>query len=188
MVRYNKSEVCASNCIPQIAGMPYSLYLSIQGKYFSGYTGEVHFGNGKNAWASLVNPICSGVNLHVYFWEVANTGQTPIRARMYFNPDYSEEGTKVNTVFQGNTTLCPPPQPKIELYQASDVSDEPKGGVKAFVRRALPGVTIGDEEVGKFIFPPGGSFLIFLSDPETPNERASATLAFSWWEEPITCL
>lgn len=187
MERCNKNDTLLTNQIPQIASMPYSLYLSIQGKYFSGYTGEVRFGYGNNAWAYLFNPMDSGVNLHLYFWEVSNTGQSPVRARIYFNSDPPGEGKKVNTIFQGNTTLCPPPKPKIRLYQASDVFGEPTGGVRAFVRRALPEVTIGDEEVGKFIFPPGGSFLIFLSNPETPNEPASATLGFSWWEEKVNC-
>jgi hypothetical protein len=187
MERYNKCDILPTNPIPQIAAMPYSLYLSIQGKYFSGYTGEVFLGSGKNAWAGLFNPCDSRVNLHLYYWEVSNTGPTPIRARIYFNTDPPGQETQVNTIFQGNTTLCPPPIPKIELYQASDVSGEPVGGVRAFVRRALPGVTISDEEVGKFIFPPGGSFLIFLSNPETPDEPASATLGFSWWEEPLNC-
>jgi len=174
-----------TNPIPQIAAMPYSLYLSTQGKYFSGYSGEVQFGDGSNAWAALYNPIDSRVNLHLYYWEVTNTGQSPVRARIYFNSDPPGQGTRVNTVFQGNTTLSPSPRPKIRLYQASEVIGEPEGGVRAFVRRALPEVTIGDEEVGKFIFPPGGSFLIFLSNPETPKEPASATLGFSWWEEAI---
>ncbi len=187
MERCNNEDKLLTNPIPQIASMPYSLYLSIQGKYFSGYTKKVVFGNGNNGWAGLFNPINSRVNLHIYFWEVSNTGQSPVRARIYFNSDPPGQGTKLNTVFQGNTTLCPPPIPKVGLYQQSDVSGEPEGGVRAFVRRALPEVTISDEEVGKFIFPPGGNFLIFLSNPETPDEPGSATLGFSWWEEEISC-
>lgn len=182
-----KNDILLTNPITQIAGMPYSLFLSLQGKYFSGYTGELAFGNGNNAWAGLFNPIRSRVNLHLYFWEVSNIGQTPVRARIYFNTDPPGQGIIVNTIFQGNTTLCPPPKPRIRLYQASDVAGEPEGGVRAFVRRALPEVTISDEEVGKFIFPPGGSFVIFLSNPEAPDKPARATLGFSWWEEEVNC-
>lgn len=183
----NKNAILLPNPITQVAGMPYSLYLSLQGKYFSGFTGKLTFGNGNNAWAGLLNPIDSRVNLHLYVWEVSNTGSSPVRARIYFNSSPPGPKTIVNTVFQGNTTLCPPPKPRVKLYQASDVADEPTGGVKVFVRRALPGVTVGDEEVGKFIFPPGGSFVIFLSNPETPDKPASAVLSFSWWEEKISC-
>ncbi|ATW23854.1 DUF6143 family protein [Candidatus Formimonas warabiya] len=182
-----KNAILLTNPITQIAGMPYSLYLSLQGKYFSGFTGKLAFGNGNNAWAGLLNPVNSRVNLHLYFWEVSNIGPSPVRARIYFNSYPPGQRTIVKTVFQGNTTLCPPPKPRIRLYQASDVAGEPEGGVRVFVRRALPEVTIGDEEVGKFIFPPGGSFVIFLSNPETPDEPASATLGFSWWEEEVNC-
>ncbi|SMC81764.1 DUF6143 family protein [Papillibacter cinnamivorans] len=180
-----KNAILLPNPITQVAGMPYSLYLSLQGKYFLGSSGDLTFGNGANAWAGLFNPCNSRVNLHVYSWEVANTGTTPVRVRIYFNSCPPGQGTLVDAVYPGNTALCPPPRPRINLYRASDVSGEPEGGVKVFVRRALPGVTVGDEEVGKFIFPPGGSFLLFLSDPETPDEPASATLGFSWWEEAI---
>lgn len=48
-----------------------------------------------------------------------------------------------------------------------------------------PEVTLVDDEQGKFIFPPGGSFLIFLSNPEVPDVLASGRIAFGWWEEPI---
>ena len=182
-----KNAILLPNPITQVASMPYSLYLSLQGKYFSGFTGKLTFGNGNNAWAGLLNPIDSRVNLHLYVWEVLNTGSSPVRARIYFNSSPPGPKTIVNTVFQGNTTLYPPPKPRVKLYQASDVADEPTGGVKVFVRRALPGVTVGDEEVGKFIFPPGGSFVIFLSNPETPDKPASAILSFSWWEEKVGC-
>lgn len=62
---------------------------------------------------------------------------------------------------------------------------EPSGGIKAFVRRGQPETTLVDDEQGKFIFPPCGSWLIFLSNPETPTQTASGRIAFGWWEEPI---
>lgn len=183
---YNNSIVLP-NPITQVASMPYDLYLSLQGKYFLGSTSNLEFGNGRSAWAALYNPINSGVNLYVYSWQVSNTGPSPIRAQIWFNSNPPGQPTKVSTVVPGNTALCPPPKTKILLFQASNVIGEPVGGVKAFVRRAQSEVTIGDVEVGKFIFPPGGSFLIFLSNPEAPDEPASATVNFSWWEEKINC-
>ena len=59
-----------------------------------------------------------------------------------------------------NLALCPLPSPRVKLQYATN-------------------------EEGKFIFPPGGSFLIFLSNPETPTSSASGRVAFGWWEEPI---
>lgn len=175
------------NPITQVASMPYALYLSLQGKYFLGSTDELAFGNRRSAWAGLHNPFNSGVNLHVYSWQVANNGPSPIRAQIWFNSNPPGRPTKVTTVTPSNTSLCLLPSPRIRLLQASNVVREPEGGVKAFVRRAQSGVTIGDEEVGKFIFPPGGSFIIFLSNPETPDQPALATISYSWWEEEINC-
>ena len=40
-------------------------------------------------------------------------------------------------------------------------------GCESFVRRGQPETTIVDDEQGKFIFPPGGSFLAFLSTRDT---------------------
>lgn len=182
-----KNSILLPNPITQVAGMPYSLYLSLQGKYFLGASDELSFGNGRSAWAGLFNPPNSGINLHVYFWQVSNTGPSAIRAQIWFNSYPSGRPTKVTTVTPGNTALCPLPRPKVKLLQVSNVIGEPKGGIKAFVRRAQSEVTIGDEEFGKFIFPPGGSFVIFLSNPEAPNESAKATVGYSWWEERIKC-
>ncbi|WP_123052810.1 DUF6143 family protein [Clostridium sp. JN-1] len=182
----NKNSTFLPNPITQAAGMPYALYLSLQGKYFIGATNELKFGNGRNAWAGLFNPTSSDVNLHVYSWQVTNTGESPIRVQILFNSHPSGHPKRVTTVTPGNTTLCPLPEPKIGLLEAINVINDPRGGTKAFVRRALPDTTVGDEEVGKFIFPPGGSFLIFLSNPETPNQPAAATVGYSWWEEKIS--
>lgn len=183
----SKNSILLPNPITQVASMPYALYLSLQGKYFLGSTEELEFGNGTSAWAGLFNPVNSGVNLHVYFWQVANTGPSPIRAQVWFNSDPQGRPTRVTTITTGNTALCPLPRPRIRLLHATNVTEEPEGGVKAFVRRAQSEVTIGDEEVGKFIFPPGGSFVIFLSNPEAPDQPASATVGYSWWEEEINC-
>ena len=183
----NKNSILLPNPITQVAGMPYSLYLSLQGKYFLGSTAELEFGNGRNAWAGLFNAVNSDANLHVYFWQVANTGQSPIRAQIWFNSCPPGRATKVTTVTPGNTALCPPPKTSIRLLYASNVIGEPEEGVKAFVRRSPAEETISDVEAGKFIFPPGGSFIIFLSNPEAPNQPAKATIGYSWWEEKIHC-
>lgn len=181
---YNNS-ILLPNPITQVASMPYALYLSLQGKYFVGYADELEFGNGKSAWAGLINPSYSRVNLHVYVWTVTDVGESPIRAQIWFNSDPPGRAIESELVTPANTALCPLPRPRIRLLQASNVIGEPKGGVKAFVRRVLPEVTIAAEEEGKFIFPPGGSFVVFLSNPETPNEPAQGRVAFGWWEEPI---
>jgi len=166
--------------------VPIELYKSLQGKYFVGYADELTFGEGTSAWARLYNPKNSGVNLHVNVWTVTDISEAPFRAQFWFNA--VAPGIPVNSdlVTTSNFTIKPLPLPKIKLQSASDVTEEPYGGVKAFVRRGLPETTLADTENGKFIFPPGGSFMIYLSNPENPEVRAEGRIAFGWWEETIT--
>jgi hypothetical protein len=167
----------------QAVDIPQELYQSLKGKYFVGYADELAFGRGTNAWARLYNPPDSGVNLHVNVWTVSDVVDSTLRAQFWFNAD--PPGTPVNSdlVTPSNTALTPLPRPKIKLQYADNVIGEPEGGIKAFVRRAQPETTLVDTENGKFIFPPGGSFLVFLSNPESPRTATSGRIAFGWWEE-----
>ena len=116
-------------------------------------------------------------------WTVADISTAPFRAQFWFNAtppgdDYEES----DLVTPSNTAFRPIPVPKVKLQLASNVTEEPTGGVKAFVRRGEPGTTIVDTENGKLIFPPGGSFLIYLSILD-PTVAAEGRIAFGWWEE-----
>ncbi len=171
---------------PQTVAVPITLYKSAQGKYFTGYADNlIYTGRDMSAWASLYNPIYSNVLLHVNVWTVTSLFSV-FRAQIWFNaclpglPRQSEFVTASNLAFE------PTPIPKVKLLYADEVSDEPKG-IKAFVRRGEAESTIVAEEDGKFIFPPGGSFTVFLSHPENPDAKAEGRVAFGWWEEPIDC-
>lgn len=165
--------------------VPINLAKSLEGKYYVGYADNLSFGNFTSAWARLYNPPYSGVNLHVTVWTVSDVAETPFRAQIWFNAYPPGAPQDSPLVTPANHALCPPPQPRIKLQYAVNVTGEPAGGVKAFVRRGQPETTIVDDEQGKFIFAPGGSFLIFLSNPETPELAAAGRLAFGWWEEPV---
>lgn len=165
--------------------VPINLAKSLEGKYFIGYADNLTFGHGTSAWAGLYNPCKSGVNLFVAVWTVSDVVETPFRAQFYFNATPPGTPNTSTEVTPSNTALCPPPKPKVKLQYASNVTGEPKGGIKAFVRRAQPETTLVEEEQGKLIFPPGGSFLIVLSNPESPEIDASGRVALGWWEEPI---
>lgn len=180
-----KDSILLPNPVTQAADMPYALYLSLQGKYFVGYADEMQFGNGRISWAGLINPINSGINLHVYVWTVTNIGESDITAQIWFNSVPPGRPVESELVTPANTAICPLPKPRIRLLEASNVRGEPEEGVKAFVRRVPPEVTIASEEEGKFIFSPGGSFIIFLSNPETSNQSGMGRVAFGWWEEKI---
>lgn len=165
--------------------VPINLAKSLEGKYFLGYADYLPFGEGTNTWARLYNPENSGVNLHVTVWTVSDVSQTSYTAQMWFNstpPGLAQESTNVTPA---NTAIVPLPSPHVKLQYGSSVRGLPLGGVLAFIRRGQPGATMLDDEQGKFIFPPGGSFMIMLSNPQTPARLASGSIAFGWWEEPI---
>jgi hypothetical protein len=144
------------------------------------------FGRGTNAWARLYNPPKSGVTLHVNVWTVTDISDSTFRAQFYFNS--TPPGTPIlsELVTPSNTAIYPLPRPKVKLQYATMVTGEPVGGVKAFVRRAEPETTLVETENGKIIIGEGGNFLIYLSNPETPNILTSGRVAFGWWEEKIS--
>lgn len=165
--------------------IPINLAKSLEGKYFVGYADNLSFGQGASAWARLYNPPNSGVNLFVTVWTVSDIAESTFRAQIWFNTIPPGTPQDSPLVTPANTALCPLPSPRIKLQYAVNVIGDPTGGIKAFVRRGQPETTLVDDEQGKFIFPPGGSFLIFLSNPETPELAAAGRIAFGWWEEPI---
>lgn len=171
--------------LDKTVNIPIELYKSLRGEYFIGYADELSFGQGTGAWARLYNPIGSGVNLHVNVWTVTDISESPFRAQFWFNAYAPGVPSESNLVTPANTAIVPLPRPRVKLELAAGVLGEPRGGVKAFVRRGQPETTLVDTENGKLIFPPGGSFLVFISNPETPEVRASGRVAFGWWEEPI---
>lgn len=172
--------------IPQSASVPMPLYKSLQGKYFVGCADSLDFGQNLGAWAGLSNPAGSGVNIYLSVWTVTSRCG-PWVAQIWFNAAMPGESSASPLVTPSNFAINPLQQPKALLLCASNVSGEPQGGVKAFARRGSAGSTIVAEEGGKFVFPAGGSFSVFLSNPENPDEKASGSVAFGWWEEEMKC-
>lgn len=171
--------------LPIIAGIPIDLCQSKQRKLFTGEAEGLNFGQGTGAWAVLFNPLDSGVNLYVWAFGVTDVVNTAYRIQIWFNTVFPGEPQLSNSVSATNTAITPIPVSKVKLQYATRVSGDPTGGVKAFVQRGEPGVAIFSIEDGKFIFPPGGSFVIFLSNPETPEIAASGKISYQWWEEQI---
>lgn len=180
-----KDSIFLPNPITQVAGMPYALYLSLQGKYFVGYADNMTFDKRSIAWAGLINPPNSGVNLHLYVWTVTNISEAPLVAQIWFNTYPPGRPFKSEFVTPANTALCPLPTPRVKLLQANNAVGEPEGGDKVSTTRVISEVTIVGEEEGKLIFPPGGSFIITLSTTETSNQSGEGRVAFGWWEEEI---
>ncbi len=169
----------------QSVSIPIELYESVKGKYFIGYVDGLSLGDGKSAWARLYNPPCSGVNLHVNVWTVTDVSAAPFRAQFWFNAAPPGTISESSDVTPSNTALRPAPVPEVKLQWASDVSETPTGGVVAFARNGEAGTTLVETENGKLIFPPGGSFLVYVSLTGDAAVTASGRVAFGWWEEKI---
>ncbi len=162
---------------------PFSLYKSLQGKYFIG-TSSVEFGNGKYGWAGLFNPPGSRTLLFLNVFTVTNITDTPFSSQAWLNVKVSGKPKITRTQSPANTAICPLPVPKMCFLYSENVSSLPSEGTLIFGRRCSAQSTVVSENDGKFICPPGGSFLINLLPPETSNEKIFANIAFGWWEEP----
>jgi hypothetical protein len=169
--------------LEKTVNIPIPLFESIEGRYFVGQTELLNFGNSTNAAGELFNPIHSQVNLFVNVITISNITQTDFLAQIWFNSKLPGKGTVSKLVTPANTALCPSPKPKVALQFAPDIHGTPNGGVNPFDRVIPPITTIVDEEDGKFIIPPGGSFAIFLVGQG--RTRLQARIAFGWWEEKI---
>ena len=163
--------------------IPISLFESIEGRYFVGQTELLNFGNATNAVGRLFNPTHSRVNLFVNVITISNLTQTDFLAQIWFNAELPEPGTVSRLVTPANTVLRPRPKPEAVLQFAQNIQGTPIGGVNPFDRLIPPITTVVDEEDGKFILPPGGSFAIFLvGQGSVPLQ---ARIALGWWETRI---
>lgn len=161
--------------------IPNPLYQSVQGRYFVGQTDTIRLGQGKNAWGGLINPCYSDIDLFVNAFTITNHSNQPIIAEIWFNPLPLGNPMISDKVTPANTTLCPPPKPEVDIAFVELFDGFPKAGVNAFKRIVPPQSTLASDEDGKFIFSPGGSFVIFLVSPT--NELIESEIAFGWFEK-----
>ncbi|MGE5380800.1 MAG: DUF6143 family protein [Methylocystaceae bacterium] len=171
--------------MPEFANVPLPLYKSMQGRYFVGYADNLKFGRGLGAWAGLFNPPDSGVKLFVNVFTATGIGDAPIRVQIWFNATPPGEPSVSQLVTPSNTSLTPLPEPKVRLLEASNISGDPVGGIKAFVRRGEPESTLVFEEDGKYIFKPGGCLILTISSPENPDVLMQGRIGFGWWEDKL---
>ncbi len=169
--------------LKKAVNIPISLFESIEGRYFVGQTDLLNFGNETNAVGRLYNPTHSQVNLFVNVITISNITQTDFLAQIWFNAELPETGTVSRLVTPTNTVLCPRPRPEVLLQFAQNLQGTPSGGVNPFDRVIPPITTVVDEEDGKFILPPGGSFAVFLVGQG--STLLQARIALGWWETKI---
>jgi len=166
---------------PEVVSLPNPFAKSVAGKYFLGQTELLTLEEGKYSWGGLINPSDSGVKLFANVFTVTNLSDEAFTAKIWLNPNISGEGETATKVSPSNTSIQPLSQPRVDLKYVETTTLFPTGGVNVFNREVPPLSTIVGEEDGKYIFSPGGSFVLFLE--KTSAGLATARIAFGWWEE-----
>lgn len=159
-----------------------SVYHSYLGKYFLGQTELITYEGKLMAWGGLVNPPYSGVTMFLNAYTISNYSDQPITAEGWLSSTLTGRIETSRHSAAGNQTILPPPQPRVLIQSASQVSDMPKGGTYTFTRRVEAGITLTKHDFqGMYIIPPGSSFVLFFLP--TCEQSVNVKIAFGWWEE-----
>lgn len=166
----------------QVIVLSDAVYHSYHGKYFFGQTDVITFGSSYNAWGALVNPADSNVNMFLNAYTISNFSNEPLTAEGWLSSVLPGIAKKSMFFAAGNQTIFPVPIPKVQIQNASFVSNTPSGGTYTFVRRVEPNQTLTKHDFqGMYIIPPGSSFALFFLSPG--KYRVQARVAFGWWED-----
>jgi hypothetical protein len=184
MLKENRNYIVNNkNIKPQeVVSIPVPLFQSIEGKYFVGQTGTLLVGNGSSAWAGLVNPRNSGVNLFANVLTISNFSNDYLTAEIWLNTKLSNKGKISNKISPSNTALMPPPKNKVDIRYVKSTSIVPEGGINVFERIVPPNTTLVSEEDGKFIEPPEGNYVVVIKSSSSNLNKV--IVAFGWWENP----
>jgi len=165
-----------------VVSIPVSLFKSMQGKYFVGQTKTLWVGNESIAWAGLVNPRNSGVNLYANVFTISNFSDDYLTAEIWLNTSLPEKSSVSHKISPTNTALKPLPKNKVDIRFLESTTIVPKNGVNVYERIVPPNTTLVGEEDGKFIESPGGSYVVVIKSSSLKRDKV--IVAFGWWEKP----
>lgn len=186
MLQENSNYIIDSKAIKQkeVISIPVSLAKSMQGKYFVGQTENLWVGNGLSAWAALINPRNSDVNLYANVFTISNFSDDYLTAEIWLNTNLPQKGCVSHKISPTNTSLNPLPQNRVDIRFVESTAMIPEKGVNVYQRIVPPNTTLVSEEDGKFIEPPGGNYVVVIKSSRSKLDKI--VVAFGWWEEP-TC-
>lgn len=157
---------------------------SMLGRYFIGQTELLNFGNRRNAWGGIVNPIDSGVNLYFDIFTITNFSAQSFVGEIWLNARPPRNAKPSSTVTPSNQAIFPPPKPKVIVLCAHNLGEPLVKGVNIFGRIVPPNSTlVSDSHKGTIIIPPGGTFSILLKSQDLQTKQG--TIVLTWWEEKI---
>jgi len=172
-----------SGKLQEVVSIPISLYKSMRGRYFVGQTETLWVGNGSNAWAGLVNPRNSDVNLYANVFTISNLSNDYLTAQIWLNTSFPEKACVSRKTSPTNTALKPIPKNKVDIRFIESTRIVPKDGVNVYERIVPPNTTLVGEEDGKFIEAPGGNYTLIIKSSNLTIDKV--VVAFGWWEKPI---
>ena len=164
----------------QVVNLPYRVYQSFCGRNFMGHTPFLTYGENRNAWGGLLNPMDSGINLFINTFTVSNLSEGPVLAELWLNAWPEGDVMKSPFLSPANTAITPLPIPKSIVVYSQNVKDCVAGGANIFGRIIGAHSTEVGNYYGKIIVPPGGSFIVCLH--ASGLQCAKADIAFGWWE------
>ena len=170
------------NINPQkVVSIPISLFESEKGRYFVGQTENLWVGSGLNAWAGLVNPCNSDVNLYTNVFTISNFSDDYLTAKIWLNTNLPQKGSISHKISPTNTSLNPLPENKVDIRFVESTARLPENGVNVYERIVPPNTTLIGEEDGKFIAPPGGNYILVIKSSSSKLDKV--IVAFGWWEK-----
>lgn len=177
-----------ANCIidnikaQKVVSLPVPLYKSQKGQYFVGQTDPLWASSSSFAWAGLINPFNSSMNLYENVFTISNFSDDYLTAEIWLNTNLPENLKVSHKVSSTNTAIKPLPTNKVEIKFIESTTEPPLQGVNIFERIIPPNTTLVSEDDGKFIEGPMGNFMLIIKSSSQSLHKA--VVAFGWWEEP----
>ncbi|HWT76606.1 MAG TPA: DUF6143 family protein [Mobilitalea sp.] len=152
------------------------------GRYFIGQTGVLNFGSQTDAWAGVINPLDSGVNLYFDIFTITNFGEQSFTAEIWLNANTPSFNDGYATIVPSNQSISPPPKPKCYMLQAERLKEDLAEGVNIFDRIVTSNSTlVSDSHQGSITIGPGGSVSILLKS--SGRDTVNSAIVLTWWEE-----
>ncbi|BCB03534.1 DUF6143 family protein [Bacillus sp. KH172YL63] len=152
-------------------------FQSEKGRLFAGTSGVLKTSASKQAWAQLVNPEDSKVNLYVSFFALTNFSIKLVKADFVVNaipPGTPIESSEVSVLKLGSDV-----QPVGRIYYHPSVSGAFTGGKIVGTRAMTPLTTIPGFRVdGRLIIEPGTNAMFFVYS----ESYAESQIEFEWFE------
>ncbi|MCR3760173.1 DUF6143 family protein [Clostridium felsineum] len=164
----------------EVVSIPISQEESIKGRYFVGQTGILRVGKKISAWAGLINPYNSAVDLYAYVFTITNLSNDYLIAEVWLNTNLPEKGMLSHKVSPTNTSLKPLPRNKVDIRFTDFTTELPCNGINVYERIVPPKTTLVSEEDGKFIEGPDGNYVIVI---KSLGDNSKAIVAFGWSEK-----